>query len=144
MCFLYLHDLSLAEDATQETFFKAYKGLDRFRGECSEKTWLVRIAINTCKDIRKSMWFRLVDRHMTLDHFPAASIIPSVESISLTIEIANLPRKYREIILLYYYQGMNLHEIAQILGISSPAASKRLKQARHKLHLALEGGPQDE
>ena len=40
----------MAEDAAQETFFKAYRALDRFRGECADKTWLVRIAVNTCKD----------------------------------------------------------------------------------------------
>ena len=57
-CFAYLGDLSLAEDAVQETFLKAWKNLDRFRGEASEKTWLLRIAINTCKDVRRSAWFR--------------------------------------------------------------------------------------
>ena len=47
VCTLYLRDLTLAEDATQETFFKAYKAMDRFQGGSSEKTWLMRIAINT-------------------------------------------------------------------------------------------------
>ena len=41
-CYMYLHDKALAEDATQETFLKAYKALDSFRGESSEKTWLMR------------------------------------------------------------------------------------------------------
>ena len=46
-CYMYLRDRGLAEDATQETFLKAYKALDSFRGESSEKTWLMRIAMNT-------------------------------------------------------------------------------------------------
>lgn len=46
-CYMYLHDQGLAEDATQETFLKAYKALDSFRGDSSEKTWLMRIAMNT-------------------------------------------------------------------------------------------------
>ena len=54
-----LHMLSRpeeAEDAAQETFLKAYRALDSFRGECDEKTWLMRIAINTCRDMRRSRW----------------------------------------------------------------------------------------
>ena len=47
MCFVYLGDMALAEDAVQETFLKAWKGYERFRGEANEKTWLMRIAINT-------------------------------------------------------------------------------------------------
>ena len=58
-CYMYLHDKALAEDATQETFLKAYKALDSFRGESSEKTWLMRIAMNTCRDMKRSAWFRL-------------------------------------------------------------------------------------
>ena len=45
MCYLYLCDKTLAEDAVQETFLKVYRTMDTFRGECSEKTWIVRIAI---------------------------------------------------------------------------------------------------
>ena len=41
MCYLYLHDAELARDAVQETYLKAYRALDSFRGECGEKTWLI-------------------------------------------------------------------------------------------------------
>ena len=51
MCCVYLRDISLAEDAVQETFLKAYKNLKDFRGDSNEKTWLMRIAVNTCKDM---------------------------------------------------------------------------------------------
>jgi RNA polymerase sigma factor (sigma-70 family) len=49
MCFLYLRDYHLAEDATQETFIKAMKSYDSFEHNSSEKTWLIRIAINVCQ-----------------------------------------------------------------------------------------------
>ena len=58
MCCLYLRDYSLAEDAVQETFLKAYARLDSFRGDCSEQTWLMKIAINTCRDMLRSAWMR--------------------------------------------------------------------------------------
>ena len=62
LCFAYLGDTALAEDAVQETFFKAWKGYDRFRADSNEKTWLTRIAVNTCKDLLKSAWMRNTDR----------------------------------------------------------------------------------
>ena len=53
MCFLYLGNRSLAEDAVQETFIKAYRKFHTFRGESGAKTRLMRIAINICKDSKK-------------------------------------------------------------------------------------------
>ena len=49
MCYIYLKNKTLAEDATQEVFINAYKWIDTFRQESSEKTWLTSIAINVCK-----------------------------------------------------------------------------------------------
>ena len=144
MCCVYLRDASLAQDAAQETFLRAYKGLSAFRGDSSEKTWLVQIAINVCKDFRKSAWYRFVDRRVSIDHLPTPSAPPSLEHITLTTEIMRLPRKQMEVILLYYYQGLKLREIAQALGISPAAVSERLNKAKSRLHDALEGGDGDE
>lgn len=47
MCYLHLSDRTLAEDAVQETFIKVYRSLDTFQGQCSEKTWIMKIAMNT-------------------------------------------------------------------------------------------------
>ncbi|MBQ4074416.1 MAG: sigma-70 family RNA polymerase sigma factor [Clostridia bacterium] len=70
MCAVYLQDIQLAEDAVQDTFVKAYKHLHSFRGDSSEKTWLMKIAINTCRDIRRQSWHRYVDRRVNLDFLP--------------------------------------------------------------------------
>lgn len=147
MSFIYLRDMSLAQDATQETFIKAYKSMDAFRGESSEKTWLMRIAINVCKDMRKNVWYRFVDRRVSLEDVHVASPAyaqPSLENMALSTEIMRLPRKYMEVILLHYFQNMRVKEIVEILEISSPAVSLRLNKARKKLQLALEGGVEDE
>lgn len=139
MCYLYLRDLSLAEDAVQETFLKAYQSIDGFRKESSEETWLMRIAINTCKDMRKSAWFRYVERSVTLEDLPEAAQPYTEEDSFLTLEVMQLPRKLLEAVLLYYYQGMTVYETARALGITAPSVSVRLRKARTKLRSALEG-----
>ena len=55
---MHLKDYYLAEDATQETFIKAMKSYDSFLHNSNEKTWLIRIAINSCKNIMRTKWFR--------------------------------------------------------------------------------------
>lgn len=87
LCYAYLHDEELAKDAVQETFLKAYRALPAFRKEASEKAWLNRIAINTCKDIRRSGWFRHVDRRITPDKLPEAAAPVRQSDLNLTVEI---------------------------------------------------------
>ena len=138
LCYLYLHDLHLAEDGVQETFIRAWRGLKTFRGECSEKTWLTGIAIHGCCDMRRAGWLRHVDRRVTVDDLPLPA--PSRrENRELAVAVMNLPVKLREAILLYYYQGMNVNEIAKMLHITQPTVSNRLKRGREKLRLQLNG-----
>ncbi len=144
LCFLYLHDEKLAEDAVQETFLKAYRSLTSYRGEATEITWLTRIAVNTCKDMLRSSWCRHVDRRVTPDMLPERADARDPQNGELAAAVMNLPRKMREVIILYYYQGMDAREIANLLGISQPAVSGRLKRARAKLRRALEGWDLDE
>jgi RNA polymerase sigma-70 factor (ECF subfamily) len=137
-CYLYLRDQEQAKDAVQETFFKAYRGYRSFRGGSSEKTWLMKIALRTCHDIRKSAWFRHVDRRVTPDDLPPASAPFTAEEENLITQVMQLPPKLREAVLLYYYQGMNVNEISETLGIAHSTVSERLTQARKKLRTALE------
>ena len=139
MCYLYLRDQSLAEDAVQETFIKAYRSMASFRGDSSEKTWLMKIAINTCHDINRSGWLRFMERRFTPEDLPEP-IAPCDEGDEEVVAaVMKLPVKLREVILLYYYQGMNTHEVADSLGIQQSSVSGRLKRAREKLRRLLEG-----
>lgn len=141
-CYAILQDRQLAEDAVQETFLKAYRHLDAFRGESSEKTWLVRIAINVCNDLRRSRWFRLTDRRVTPEELPEAACAP--HDTALGDAILRLPRKQREAVLLYYYHGLTLEQTAGALGIRPASACTRLKRARARLKHLLEGDDPDE
>ena len=138
-CCLYLKDTEQARDAVQETFLKAYRHWDAYRGECSEKTWLMKIALNTCHDLRRSSWFRFVDRRFTPDDLPPAAVPFTAKEDRLICQVLELPPKLREAVLLHYYQGMQVNEIADALGISHSSVSERLSRAREKLRAALEG-----
>ena len=140
MCFACLNDAALAEDAVQETFLKAYRALDRFRGDAEEKTWLLRIAINTCRDLRRSAWFRHVDRKVTLDGLgePASAQEWSEWDDTLTRAVMGLRPKYREAVLLCCYQGLTGQEAASVLKISRSAVMNRLRQAKAILRKELE------
>lgn len=138
-CFLYLRDRALAEDAVQDTFLKAYRSLASFRGECSEKTWLMKIAINTCCDLRRAHRLRRIDPCRIPDLLPQTAEPFTQAEEALVTQVMRLPRKLREVILLYYYQDMAVTEIAVSLGISQSSVSGRLKRAREKLRALLEG-----
>ena len=140
LCFIYLHDKALAEDAVQETFLKAHKSLSSFRGDSSAKTWLTRIAMNTCRDMRRAGWFRLMDRHVTPEELPPVPVHPLDDSDAdaLARVIVKLPVKQKEVILLYYYHDMTMREIADTLGINVSSVSGRLKHAHTKLRYLLE------
>ena len=140
LCYAYLHDEELARDAVQETFIKAYKGLDSFRGDASEKTWLTRIAVNTCKDLHRSGWFRHMDRRVTPETLPEAAAPAEPEDTGLTAAIMNLPKRLREAALLCWLQGLTYDEAADVLGITLQAVGGRLNRARNKLRESLEGG----
>ncbi len=138
MCFLYLRDHDLAEDAVQETFIKAMNHYERFQGNSEEKTWLIRIAINTCKNMMRTRWFHHLPLPNTMDE-------PSVDShdeaivtkLTFSHAIMKLPPKEREVTILYYYQELKVKEIAALLGISETAVLQRLRRSRLKLKESL-------
>ncbi len=142
--YLYLGDRALAEDAVQETFLKAYRALDRFRGASSEKTWLTRIAMNTCASMRRTAWMRAVWSSPPLDDLPEPTGEDDRRDDSVLRAVLALPDRLRQVVVLHYYQEMKVSEIAQALGISPNAVSIRLARARKHLRAALKGWYFDE
>ncbi len=139
LCYLYMKEYSLAEDAAQEAFIRAYRGLPGFRGESSEKTWLTRIAINICKNMLRSPWRRLMDWRIMPERLPEPACELEPRDQGVLREVLRLPQRQREVILLYYYQEMKVREIAALLKIPQATVSTRLARARAKLKERLEG-----
>ena len=140
-CFVCLSDVQLAEDAMQDTFVKAWRNMQSFenRYEGSEKAWLLRIAINTCNDYRRGMWFRRIDLTGELDKLPPTLISVSPKERDLFLDIMALPGKFKQVILLHYYQNLTLQEMSEVLGIAPSTIHHRLKKAEEIIRRELEG-----
>ena len=131
LCCFYLGSRADAEDAVQETFIKAWRHLDRFRGpnSCSAKSWLLKIARNTCRDFLRRAWRKHEVSKEDLSAFGQAS----PEDRDLILDVMRLPEKYRAAVLLFYLQGMTLREAAHILRVSPSTVSRRLDKAKEIL-----------
>lgn len=140
MCCVYLHDEHLAADAVQETFLRAYRSLGSFRSECSEKTWLMRIAVNVCRSMYRRSWMRHEDRQITLDQLPEPACSADYGLIELTLEVMRLPRHLLEAVLLHDYQGLTVRETGKLLGIPHQTVISRLRRAHQLLRITLKGG----
>lgn len=138
MCYLYLKDFQLAEDVTQETFIIVYKKLDTFQNKSSMKTWIMSIAINLCKNQMRTHWFKRIP----LENFSEISSKDEygklLDETTISAEIMKLPTKYREVILLYYYQELSVKEISRVLSLKETTVLQRLRRARERLKPSLE------
>ncbi|NLG81117.1 MAG: sigma-70 family RNA polymerase sigma factor [Bacilli bacterium] len=142
IAYMYLKDRHLAEDAFQEVFIRVYHKWDTFREESSEKTWIIKIAINVCKDMLKSYWHRNVSFYELEDIYKLSNNTNDVELAmerkSLLENVLRLPDKYKDVILLYYYQGFSVQEIANILDTTVGNVTSLLSRARKLLKESLE------
>ena len=141
-CYVLLGDRTLAEDAMQDAFMKVWRAMARYeeRDNCSAKTWIMRIAVNTCRDYRRARWFRRARNDVSLDTLPPASEPVAEESRELFLDVMRLPEKLRQAVLLYYYEDMTVDEAAHALGVSKATLSRRLKRACELLRCPWEGG----
>ncbi len=136
LCLLYLKDLQRAEDAMQETFFRAWKKFDTYRGDSGEKTWLSAIAANVCRDWLRTPWLRLEKKSVPWEEV----ILQAVETqkdMDAVRAVMSLPVKLREVITLRYYQEMTVPEIAEALRLSVSGVNARLAKAKNRLQPEL-------
>lgn len=133
-CAVYLGDRHLAEDAMQETFIRAWQALRKHQVPISnEKAWLMRIAVNVCHDLHRSRWLRHIDAATALDDLPDIPDERSSADRDLLLDVYRLPEKYKQVILLYFYQQLTQQECADILGVTVSAVNKRLAKAQAML-----------
>ena len=138
LCFTYMRNRPDAEDAVQETFLKAWRKLDHFEGRhyCTARSWIMRIACNTCKDMLRKGWRKHEDRTVTPEDLPLQDNTPR-KDIELFMDVMNLPETYRSVILLVYWQGMTIRETAKAVRSSEATVCRRLEKARSMIGAAV-------
>lgn len=149
LAFTYTKQQQLAEDIAQEVFIKCYKNLDSFRNDSTYKTWIYRITVNLCKDKLRSWSFKNIvlndffskSRH-TYDT-PETELINLENKRMLSEQVMSLPVKYREVIILYYYEELSYNQIVELLQIRIQTVKSRLHRGRILLKKRLEGGKTD-
>jgi len=144
-----------AMEAVQETFLRAYRSLNRFRGEASFRTWVLGIAANVCRNKLSSAWTRFMRSALPFsssaeDDEPRApdpvSANPDPESAALGTELrgalenalARISPEHREIIVLRQIQDLDYEEMAEVLGSPVGTVKSRLCRARKALREAME------
>lgn len=142
VCYFYLSDREKAEDVCQDVFVRlmtTHPVLQPGR----EKSWLLKVALNRCRDLWRGAWLKRV-----ILGRPTFELIPAPDEFSrrddqqaMMAAINQLPATFKEVILLHYYQGMNIAEIAQMLELPEGTISSRLSRGRKKLEsILLKGG----
>lgn len=126
-----------AGDAISETIVKAYTNLKKLKNPDYFKTWITRILINECRKILKQR-----RKVISIEDYPEKrreqeQQQSKEEIMDLQIAIQKLPKRQKDVILLYYYNDLSIEEIALILEIPKGTVKSRLSTARNYLYEIL-------
>lgn len=132
ICSLNLKNQQDAQDVLQDVFLKLFTSGKHFDSTEHEKAWLIRVAINKCKDYKKSFWKRNIKSIEYVD-IPFESQMES----DVIDAVLSLSPKYKNIIFLFYYQGYAVPEIAKILEQKESTIYSNLHRARKELKKKL-------
>lgn len=143
--YFYLGDRQRAEDVCQNVFVRFLTRKPVLESG-HEKAWLLKVAMNLCRDLWRSSWMkRVVLGHPRFELFPAPDQIDQLAEKQSLMEAVNaLPASFREVVLLHYYQGLGIDEIAEAMSLPEGTVSSRLSRARKKIEEALNGGKEHE
>lgn len=139
ICFLYMKNETDTLDAVQETFLRLMQSKFMEYSEEKTKAWLIVTASNYCKKQLGHWWRkkREVFEETVLENRGEQTLHPVVEAVQA------LPKKYRTLIYLYYYEGYKTGEIGSMLGIPASTVQTRLAKARKLLKWEIEGIGED-
>jgi RNA polymerase sigma factor (sigma-70 family) len=134
ICMVYLCNKEDAEEAMQESFFKFLYNSPQFKNDEHEKAWLVRITINVCKDMLRSVWHKRVVKMENIQSYS-----DNLSDMNTMEAILKLPSKYKAVIYLYYFEGYTINHISETIKITESAVKMRLKRGRDILKIELKG-----
>lgn len=139
--YFYLGDRQKAEDVCQDVFVRLMSNAPELE-EGKEKAWLLKVALNRCRDLWRGSWARrVVLGSPVFELIPAPDDTPRKDDEeAMMAAIHALPAAFREVVMLHYYQNYGISEIAQMLSLPEGTISSRLSRGRKKLESILQGG----
>ncbi len=135
--YTWLGDMDDAQDICQTVLLRLLEDMRTFPDSGQERAWVIRLAVNACKNWKKTAWFR--HRAPLEDGLQLTVQMPDLEEGSLLEQVQRLPPMYRQAIFLRYYEGYEVKEIARLLGRSPALVSTHLKRGKEKLKTMLGG-----
>lgn len=144
LCYRYVNSHEDANDLAQETFLKAYRAIDRFRGDSAFSTWMYRIAVNSCLNFRQGRRPETTALFESLsDASPRADteLERESEAVRVRAAVARLPERQRATLILKVYQELTHEEVAAVLGSSVGTVKANLFHALKNLRKLLESEP---
>lgn len=134
ICMVHLKNESDTEDIFQTVFLKYVLRSAAFESAEHEKAWLIRITINACKDLLKSV-FR--SRTTSIDAVLEQAAVDKAEHREALCAVLSLPPKYRDTVYLHYYEGYSAVEIGRLLGKNANTVYTLLSRSRTLLRQEL-------
>ena len=140
-----LGDAAIAEELVQEVFLRAYRGLEKFRGDAQLSTWMYRLSVNAALSHATRTQARQKrdlgeEALMALPAEDAPATDPRLRA-RLERALADLPAGYRAVLVLHDVEGLQHEEIADILGCRVGTSKSQLHKARAKMRELLGGAP---
>ncbi|MBQ8569614.1 MAG: sigma-70 family RNA polymerase sigma factor [Oscillospiraceae bacterium] len=139
LCYTYTRNKDDAEDMAQEVFVELMRRDEPFADKNHEKAWLLRTAVNKCKNLLKSSWFKrtvpLEDEYTEYDNG-----LDKAEGDNTVMQaVLKLPEKYRTVIHLHYFNDLSIKEISAVTGKNSATVGTQLARGRELLKNLLKG-----
>lgn len=136
LCFVHLKSEADTEDIFQTVFLKYVTSDKRFESEEHEKAWFIRVTVNACRDLLRSL---LRSRTVPQEELEALTAASPEEHREVLEAVLSLPGKYRDAVYLHYYEGCTAPEIAKLLGKNVNTVYTLLTRARQLLRERLGG-----
>ena len=133
----FCRDRATAEDMAQEVFVKIFRSIATFRGEAAFSTWLTAIAVNTYRSRLRAEGQPLLSldpaRTFDVEPGPLHGLVERQRAEAVRRAVLTLPQRYREAILMFYFEEKSLTEAARVLGVAEGTLKARLHRGRELL-----------
>lgn len=132
IAYSYFNSQSMAIDMVDEAIYKGYLKKKQLKQKEFMETWLVRILLNVCNN-----HYKKYSRLQTIEEMPETAVTEDYDSIPLKLAMQQLPEKYRKLVILKYFGGYGVAEIAEMLEMPQGTVATRLRKALELLRLDL-------